>query len=277
MTPDVLSAAAEVIASAEALLIGAGAGMSADSGLPVYRGSNGDWNDKLYVDGKVLDWYELSTPKLFTSDPTKIWGYYGRATQNLRTTQPHAGYSVLRRWMQRFGTTSFALTSNVDSQFLNAGFDPDRLIELHGNLLFHQCLEVCGTAIWSSADVFTPTVDKHVIMTSDLPTCPDCGAIARPNVLLFQDFGWQPTRMRQQRKKYEAWLDAQRGKRMVIVEIGAGDVLPLVRKASEAVCSSHDATLIRINPHPGDIPAGAMALQTSGLEALTTLDDLLTT
>src|SRR5438093_10269086 len=88
--------AAEAIRSAEALLIGAGAGMGVDSGLPDFRGDEGFW--KAYPPFKKLglSFVELANPNWFHSDPALAWGFYGHRRNLYRSTQPHQGFAILK-------------------------------------------------------------------------------------------------------------------------------------------------------------------------------------
>src|SRR3954453_17290337 len=88
--------AAEPIRSADALLIGAGAGMGVDSGLPDFRGAEGFW--KAYPPFRGKQFHELSTPHWFVTDPALAWGFFGHRLNVYRSALPHAGFDILRRW-----------------------------------------------------------------------------------------------------------------------------------------------------------------------------------
>src|SRR5258705_7708283 len=98
---DQLRAAADAIRSAEALLIGAGAGMGGDSGLPDFRGNEGFW--KAYPPFKRLglSFVKAANPYWFRPDPEQAWGFYGHRRNLYRSTPPHASFAVLRKWCER--------------------------------------------------------------------------------------------------------------------------------------------------------------------------------
>ena len=77
--------------------------------------------------------------------------------------------------------------------------------------------------------------------------CPECGDLARPNVLMFGDGGWLSDRTHAQARRFEAWLAALGGRRLVIVELGAGTHVPTVRWTSEKLARQHHGVLVRIN------------------------------
>src|SRR3954471_23005971 len=110
-------AAATAIRSAESILIGAGAGMGVDSGLPDFRGNEGFW--KAYPPFKKLglSFIKLANPYWFRRDPEQAWGFYGHRRNLYRMAQPHAGFTILRRWSERAPGGCFVFTSNVDGHF----------------------------------------------------------------------------------------------------------------------------------------------------------------
>jgi NAD-dependent SIR2 family protein deacetylase len=138
-----------------------------------------------------LRFEELADPVHFADDPTLAWGFYGHRLALYRSTVPHAGFAVLRRWARERPTR--VLTSNVDGQFQAAGFDPDVVAEVHGSIHRLQCLAGCGAPVWS-ADGTDVAVDPATMRARPpLPTCPRCGALARPNILMFGDGDWDPS------------------------------------------------------------------------------------
>ena len=115
-------------------------------------------------------------------------------------------------------------------------------------------------------------VDEATIRArSAFPACPDCGAIARPNILMFGDWDWDPTRSTQQRKRYAQWLSRVQGRRVVAIEMGAGLAIPTVREE----CESRGDVLIRINPREAEAPPHGIPLALGALEALGKIDQLL--
>src|SRR5215813_11430984 len=111
---DPLQQAAEAVRAADALIIGAGAGMGVDSGLPDFRGNDGFW--KAYPPFRGRSFAQLSTPHWFESDPELAWGFFGHRLQLCRNATPHGGFAILRRWAERVPLGYFVFTSNVDGQ-----------------------------------------------------------------------------------------------------------------------------------------------------------------
>src|SRR3954468_2871975 len=93
-----LNAAVEVICQADALLIGAGAGMGVDSGLPDFRGDAGFW--KAYPPFQGRRFAEMSNPHWFRTDPELAWGFFGHRLNLYRSAIPHRGFTILKRWAE---------------------------------------------------------------------------------------------------------------------------------------------------------------------------------
>ena len=117
------------------------------------------------------------------------WGFYGHRLKLYRDTVPHEGFAILRRWADRMPRGAFVFTSNVDGQFQKAGFSEDQIHECHGSIHTLQCLDVCTSATWPAED-FRPQVNEQTSeLENPMPRCPRCGALARPNILMFGDWG----------------------------------------------------------------------------------------
>ncbi len=271
-----LQRAAEAIGSADALLIGAGAGMGVDSGLPDFRGNHGFWNAYPPYARLGLSFTEMANPRWFARDPAFAWGFYGHRRNLYRATDPHDGFHILLSWARRMAAGAFVYTSNVDGHFQRAGFDPLRLLECHGCLEWLQCTRDCGAGL-IVADSGAIAIDDSTMRAGHpLPACPECGALARPNVLMFGDGDWDPSRSHEQEGRFRDWLDAVSDRRLVIVECGAGTAISTVRWLCEHVARASGGQLVRINLREADVPGDGIGLASSALAALRAIDALLT-
>lgn len=259
------------LAEADAVLVTAGAGMGVDSGLPDYRGATGFWEAYPALGKRRMSFEEIANAEGFRSHPRLAWGFYGHRIRLYRSTIPHEGFQILRRYAATRPHGGFVFTSNVDGQFQRAGFPDETVCECHGSIHHMQCTADCGQHLWS-ADEFEPEVDEeNCQLIGPLPQCPRCGAMARPAVLLFADYNWDGTRTDHQYRRLRDWL-AHAG-RVVTIEVGAGRAVPTVRQFSE----SQPGPLIRINPRDYGLPAGhdGIALRCDGLEGLRLLEGLM--
>ncbi|MBA4215877.1 MAG: NAD-dependent deacetylase [Proteobacteria bacterium] len=271
MNPQGLDAAAELIAQADALVIAAGAGLGVDSGLPDFRGREGFWRAYPALGRAGLDFTQVASPLTFERDPELAWGFYGHRLALYRRTVPHAGFALLRQWADRKLHGGAVFTSNVDGQFQRAGFKDLPLHECHGSLHWLQCLEGCGQPPWP-AEALQPEVDEDACRwRGPLPACPGCGGLARPNLLMFGDWGWAGERYQAQATRLSTWL--ARAERPVVVEIGAGTAVPSVRHFSQLVVAAHGGRIVRINPRdPAVAPAFGVGLALGAVEATTALE-----
>ncbi|MFP2924453.1 SIR2 family NAD-dependent protein deacylase [Pyxidicoccus sp. 3LG] len=259
--------AAEVIRSADALIIGAGAGMGVDSGLPDFRGSEGFWKAYPAYAKLGLDFASMANPRWFGQDPEFAWGFYGHRLGLYRTTVPHPGFELLRTWASRMRHGAFVFTSNVDGQFQKAGFPEERVLEVHGSIHHVQCLGSCPGI--TPATPYSVEVDAETFRARQpLPGCPDCGSLLRPNILMFDDWGWDSTRTRAQRQRLGQWMESVGTARIAIIECGAGTAIPSVRHFCESSARSRGGTLIRINVREPQVPADGISLPLKALEAL---------
>jgi NAD-dependent SIR2 family protein deacetylase len=253
MDESAVKRAAGLIASADALMVGAGAGMGVDSGLPDFRGKEGFWRAYPALRQSNVDFYNIASPAAFYESPERAWGFYGHRLALYRKTTPHSGFARLKRWGECLPHGVSVFTSNVDGQFQKAGFDLNGIHECHGSIQHLQCLEPCCGEIWS-ADDFQPEVDtQNCLLRNPPPHCPHCGGMARPNVLMFGDSGWIAERSAAQGDRQEAWLSKVR--QPVVIELGAGTAIPSVRHFSRYVTgkSGFGGRLIRINPNECEV------------------------
>jgi NAD-dependent SIR2 family protein deacetylase len=270
--PD-LRRAAEAIAAADALLIGAGAGMGVDSGLPDFRGPQGFWKAYPPYEKLGLNFVDLANPHWFAKDPPLGWGFYGHRRNLYRRTLPHAGFDTLRRWAEGMKHGYFVFTSNVDGHFQKAGFDPERVMEVHGSIDYLQCTRNCGAGIYP-AEATEIDIDETTMRAREpLPRCQRCGELARPNILMFNDWSWDEMRTQEQHMRLEAWLMGLEGARLVIFECGAGTGVPTVRRFCERVAEAATGLLIRVNRREPEVPVGQMGLTLGALEAITAIGD----
>lgn len=239
--------------------------MGVDSGLPDFRGPEGFWRAYPPYRALGLDFASIADPVHFADDPELAWGFYGHRLALYRATVPHAGFAVLRGW----DLPTRVFTSNVDGQFQRAGFDG--VAECHGSIHHLQCLVDCGQPVWPADGVAVDVDTATMRARPPLPSCPSCGALARPNILMFGDVDWVADRSAEQMRAHRAWLREHRG-HVVVVEIGAGTAIPTVRREAE-VASAATGALVRINVRePGVRHGRGVAVASPAAEALAAID-----
>ncbi|PLX78835.1 MAG: NAD-dependent deacetylase [Desulfuromonas sp.] len=266
ISSDQFERAAEIVRTADALLITAGAGMGVDSGLPDFRGDQGFWNAYPMYKRLGIDFIGAANPAHFERDPTFGWGFYGHRTNLYRQTVPHRGFHLLQEWIDRFDFDSFVVTSNVDGQFQKAGFREDQILEVHGSIHHLQCLSPCGHAIWDNDEQIP--VDFDTMRAEHVPMCRHCNHPARPNILMFGDYSWLPDRTHGQEMRFDLFLDQHQGGRIAVIEMGAGTSIPTIRYLSERVGGRNGTRVIRINPREAHIASPHISMSCGALEGL---------
>jgi NAD-dependent deacetylase len=165
MSDDSLDVLADRLRRASRVTILTGAGVSAASGVPTFRGSGGLWRQFRAED--------LATPGAFARDPTLVWEWYAWRRSLVATCQPNPAHDVIARWSRQFGRC-VVITQNVDDLHVRAG--TSNLIRVHGSLWDLSCWSACGAASWRDEAVPLPAIP---------PSCPSCGGLARPAVVWF--------------------------------------------------------------------------------------------
>lgn len=158
-----ISFLAPLLDAATRVVVLTGSGISAESGVPTFRGEDGLW--------KTYRAQDLATPTAFARDPNLVWEWYDWRRNLMASKQPNAGHRVLAGWESRFPEFSL-ITQNVDGLHQRAG--STRVLELHGNLWKLRCTKE-GTV---RENLESP-------LSSLPPVCPDCGEMLRPHVVWF--------------------------------------------------------------------------------------------
>ncbi len=262
-TKEKIRKAAELIHQADGLLIHAGAGIGVDSGLPDFRGNEGLWRAYPKLGKHRISFIDIANPRAFSENARLAWGFYGHRLKRYRETHPHDGFRILKAMAETRQHGAFVFTSNVDGQFQKAGFDASRIAEFHGSIHHLQCTTPCSASIWNSQGLSVEIDEENCLLLSHLPTCPECHSLARPNILMFNDWGWISNRTEMQMENLHKWQ--RQLNQPVIIEIGAGVHVPSIRRASEAF----HFPIIRINPDYPDVPKSTdIGLAMKALDAL---------
>lgn len=265
--------ASRAIKNAEILIVTAGAGIGVDSGLPDFRGDKGFWKAYPMYERLNLSFVEAANPIHFENDPYFGWGFYGHRLELYRKTTPHKGFNIMLNWASKWIKDYFVVTSNVDGQFQKAGYEESRIYEIHGSIHYLQCVVPCSDSIWENKE--TIEIDYTTMRAKNIPMCEYCSNVSRPNILMFGDYSWIPSRSHRQSERFEDFLERYKGRKIVVVEIGAGTAIPSIRYTSERIGRNYSATVVRINPREPHIGGNHIAIPLGGLEALTLIDEAL--
>lgn len=242
------------IYNADAVLILAGAGFSADSGLPTFRGTEGFWRAYPPLRGRAFS--QVSSPDMLFSSPKLFQGFYLHRLKMYRDTAPHVGYGKLLGFLEAIGKDYFVVTTNVDGHFLSSGFDKSKVYEIHGSIHSWQCNRYdCESAVFDAPKSTEFTVSESLIPSREIK-CPTCGESARPNILMFNDFEFSGERVDEQAKRFNAWRASLefRSKNVVVLELGAGKAIPTLRYIHNSFLSLSSNNIgFRVNTDPQEL------------------------
>ena len=219
---DELTRAADALRVASRVCVLTGAGVSAESGVPTFRASDGLW------EGHRIE--DVASPMGFQRDPRLVWDFYNARRANVRTVRPNPGHHALVRLEARSGTRFTLVTQNVDGLHRVAG--TKNLLEIHGSLYRTRCTG-CGEV-----------TDRGLDALPELPHCA-CGAMLRPDIVWFYE-----------NLPEDVWGAAVRaaGKCDVMLVVGtsavvhpAASLIPLAKRPGEWDHVRRPATIIEVN------------------------------
>jgi len=145
-----------------------GAGVSAESGIPTFRGKDGYWRN--------LDPAKLATPEAFAKDPGLVWEWYRERRQRVRAAQPNAAHQAIVKLAQH-AQEFLLVTQNVDDLHARAGLPKEKRVQIHGDIFVTRC---------SRCDFSRHDYEhEHESEDIDPPKCPRCNALMRPGVVWF--------------------------------------------------------------------------------------------
>ena len=154
------------ISAEDRVFVLTGAGISAESGLPTFRASDGLW------EGHRIE--DVCTPEALARNPALVWEFYSMRRAAAQQAKPNASHFALAQLEQRLGDRFFLCTQNVDDLHERAG--SRRMVHMHGELAKSRCEEDCGRP---------PMDDQGVYRNlAEVPRCA-CGALMRPHIVFF--------------------------------------------------------------------------------------------
>ncbi|MBI3725636.1 RNA polymerase subunit sigma, partial [bacterium] len=173
-------------ASPGKVLVLTGAGISAESGIPTFRGEEGYWK----VGSRNYHPEELATHEAFLRMPDEIWAWYLHRRSVCRAASPNPAHRALVRLEEALGERFALVTQNVDGLHLRAGSSPARTLEIHGNIDFVRCSGSCSLRSPVPRELSLDWPRGKPLGDEDrkLLRCARCGESARPHVLWFHEY-----------------------------------------------------------------------------------------
>jgi NAD-dependent deacetylase len=240
------------------VLVITGAGVSAESGIPTFRGKDGYWRN--------FDPAKLATPEAFARDPGLVWEWYNERRQRIRNRQPNAAHKAIAKLAQH-ADEFLLVTQNVDDLHARAGMPKEKMVQIHGDIFVTRC-SLCdfsrldhpppqGYGVASdhppSQSYGAAGEHEHEYEQEDVvPRCPKCDALMRPGVVWFgEQLPWSEV------KRVEDYLD--RGP--CDLAIVAGTTATFGYIVDWAFRASRDGgALIEVNPEETPLSQFAMRL-----------------
>jgi NAD-dependent SIR2 family protein deacetylase len=236
------------------VLVITGAGVSAESGIPTFRGKGGYWRN--------FDAAKLATPEAFKRDPKLVWEWYRERRQRIRNAMPNAAHEAIAK-LRRHADEFLLVTQNVDDLHARAGLPNEKMVQIHGDIFVTRCsrCDFSHEGRGSSSAFAALRRDKpeppnhHAVQqhsgrlrsiapnSEDLvpiPRCPKCAALMRPGVVWFgEQLSWN------QIQRVETFLDS--GPCDVVIVAGTTATFGYI--IDWALRASRDgAELVEVNP-----------------------------
>lgn len=227
MTPELadnIRQVARLLTGAEKVCCLTGAGVSAESGIPTFRGHGGLW------EGRRPE--EVATPEAFEADPEDVWRFYQWRRKKLAECKPNPGHHALAR-LEEMVPDFTLVTQNIDSLHHQAG--SRHVVELHGNAWINRCTGQRRAPDQPRCPETRATPEDGF---DDIPYCPVCGSMMRPGVVWFGEM--LPS---------EAFAEAVTAARNCQVMLVAGTSAVVHPAASIATWAAETgAAVVEVNP-----------------------------
>ena len=224
-----------------------GAGISAESGIPTFRGPEGFWT----IGSQVYRPEELATWATFSADPELVWPWYLWRRACCQEAEPNTAHHALVELERRLSDRFTLVTQNVDGLHARAGSHPDRCLEIHGNIDRFRCVQGCSPpqAVPDLPHV-SRSADFHPEWASALE-CTPCRAWMRPHVLWFDEC------YNEEHYRFESAAAAASAASLLLV-VGTTGTTSLPAHILQ-IARMRDIPVIDINPHDNPFARAAMS------------------
>jgi NAD-dependent deacetylase len=238
-----------------------GAGISAESGIPTFRGPEGYWT----VGSKVYHPQEMATFAMFRRRPDEVWQWYLHRATVCRRADPNPGHEAVVDMDCLLGERFTLITQNVDGLHLRAGSPAERTFQIHGNVFQVRCSAACSAELLALPDTLVGRPQDAPLSDADraLLTCPRCGDRLRPHVLWFDEV-YDEAYFR-----FHSSLQAAAETSLLLI-VGTSGATNLPNQVAWTVYQT-GGTIIDVNPNPNPFselarrsPGGTHIQQTSG-------------
>ena len=225
---------AELIGSNRPCIALTGAGVSTESGIPDFRSTGGIWAQ--------YDPYEVASIEAFGRDPARVWEFYGRRLAVLAEVEPNPGHVALAA-LEAAGLVEAVVTQNVDGLHARAG--SRQVIEVHGTIATASCPS-CGRTV----------PRERVRELLPLPRCEGCGAVLKPDVVMFGELLPEEAIDR---------ATALAGEAALLLVVGSSlQVWPVAGLPEETLLNGGKLAVVNHDPTPYDLRASFVSRRSAG-------------
>jgi NAD-dependent deacetylase len=220
------------------VLVLTGAGVSAESGIPTFRGKDGYWRN--------LNPAKLATPEAFAKDPGLVWEWYRERRQRIRNAQPNPAHKAIAKLAQH-AQEFLLVTQNVDDLHARAGSSKEKMVQIHGDIFVTRC----SRCDFRRRDYEHDHEHAHESEDINVPRCPRCEGLMRPGVVWFGE-----QLPRNELRRVENYLE--RGPCDFVIVAGTTATFGyIIDWAVRAIAS--DGELVEVNPE--ETPLSQVATQ----------------
>jgi NAD-dependent deacetylase len=231
------------------LLILTGAGISAESGVPTFRGEEGYWT----LGSQNFHPQEMATAAMFRQDPIGVWSWYLHRLELCRDAAPNPAHEAIANADSRLGERLTLITQNVDGLHARAGSSPERTLAIHGDIQRMRCVAGCSSELHDVPVSIGGVERGHRASPEQIRAlrCPRCEGSTRPHVLWFDEC-YDETLYR-----IESALDAAR-RADAVISVGTTGTTNLPQMILE-ISRKREVFLVDVNPAPNPFGSAADA------------------
>ncbi len=215
-----------------------GAGISAESGIPTFRGPEGYWT----VGSKVYMPEEIATLSMFKQHPQEVWEWYLYRLGVCLHAEPNDGHMALVKMERQLGDRFTLITQNIDNLHIRAGNSLDRTFQIHGNINFTRCSNDCHPELKTLPEALKVKREQKTLNKKELELlcCQSCGGWLRPHVLWFDEY------YNEEHFRFDSSLHVAASTDLLII-VGTSGATALPNHIA-ALVQQKNGTIIDINP-----------------------------
>jgi NAD-dependent deacetylase len=214
-----------------------GAGISAESNIPTFRGPEGYWT----IGSREYHPQEMATYSMFIQKPDEVWKWYLYRLGVCKKARPNPAHLALVEMERLFNDRFTLITQNVDNLHIRAGNSLEKTFQIHGNIFYMRCANECSSNIYPLPEDISGKAKGEDLTPEEqlLLRCPDCGERSRPHVLWFDEA------YNEKYYRYHSSLEVA-GQTELLLIVGTSGTTNLPNQVAWEV-KNHDGIMIDIN------------------------------